>query len=51
MRHDIPASEAVLLFSKHGLFEVIRSNYETLHTQSLEESVAFADDILNRLGA
>jgi len=51
MKHGIPASEVAQLFCKHGLFDAIRSNFEILHTQSLEESAAFADDILARIGA
>ena len=51
LKHGIPASETAVLFSHKGLFDIIRANYEVLHTQSLEESASFAEDILARMDA
>jgi hypothetical protein len=34
------------LFDKYGIATLIREDYEVMHTQSLEESINFADDIL-----
>jgi hypothetical protein len=45
-RHDMPASSALALLSKHGVTDAIRQNYNTLHTQSLDECVYFAEDML-----
>lgn len=45
-RHDMPASAAFALLSKYGVADAIRQNYNTLHTQSLDECVYFAEDML-----
>jgi hypothetical protein len=45
-RHDMPTPVAFALLSKHGVTDAIRQNYNTLHTQSLDESVYFAEDML-----
>ena len=50
-RHHICGHETIELFRQHGLLQLIRDNYPTLHTQSLDESVGFAEDVLARLGA
>jgi hypothetical protein len=34
------------LFDRHGLLGIIRAHYGTLHTQRLDESAAFAEDVL-----
>ena len=31
-----------------GVLDSIRSNYESLHTQSLDEAAAFAEDVMKR---
>ena len=36
------------LFSRHDIFNLLRSQYDTLHTQSLDESISFAEDVLSR---
>jgi len=45
-RHDMSSSAAFALLSKYGVADAIRQNYNTLHTQSLDESVYFAEDML-----
>jgi hypothetical protein len=45
-RHGMPASSALALLSKYGVTDAIRQNYNTLHTQSLDECVYFAEDML-----
>ena len=50
-RHRVPARNTIKLFSHKGLLDLIRDNYPTLHTQSLEESVSFAEDVLAHTGA
>jgi hypothetical protein len=47
-RHNIPATEAFDLLDRQGVLALVRKNYETLHTQSLEETADFADDIMSR---
>ena len=41
--------DAFDLFSRHNVFNLLRSQYDTLHTQSLEESISFAEDVLSRV--
>ena len=50
-RHGIPSYETLSLFMKYGITDAIRNCYDTLHTQDLYESVAFAEDILKRKSA
>jgi len=45
-RHNMPTAAAFALLSKYGVAEAIRQNYNTLHTQSLDESVYFAEDMI-----
>ncbi|GHV80866.1 hypothetical protein AGMMS49944_26570 [Spirochaetia bacterium] len=47
-RHNIAAAETLELFTKNRITDLIRSNYDTLHTQELEESLGFAEDVLER---
>lgn len=49
MKNGIPASKTAEIFRRKGVFDIIRANYEILHTQSLEESAAFAGDVLARM--
>lgn len=46
--HHISQSEAYEKFKKYNMFETIRNEYDALHTQSLEEAVSFAEDVINR---
>ena len=50
-RHRMPARETIALLTRHGLMNLVRSNYRTLHTQSLDESVEFVEDVLARVWA
>jgi hypothetical protein len=50
-RHRVPARETISTFASEGLLRLIRDNYPVLHTQSLDESVDFAEDVLARTGA
>jgi hypothetical protein len=45
-RHDMSSASAFALLSEYGVADAIRQNYTTLHTQSLDESVYFAEDML-----
>jgi hypothetical protein len=51
LNHGITGKEALSRFDRFGIVKKIRDNYETLHTQSLDESTAFAEDILTRMSA
>jgi hypothetical protein len=48
LKHGIEAPAAYALFRNNSLFEMIRNCYEVLHTQSIDESLAFAEDVLSR---
>jgi len=45
-RHNLAEKDVLILFRKHGINELIRRNYNTLHTQDIDESISFAEDIL-----
>jgi hypothetical protein len=46
--HGISAVAAFDMLRQHDVIALIRENYETLHTQSLDESVGFAEDVIAR---
>jgi hypothetical protein len=46
--HNMSPVEAFDTFERYGLFEILRENYETLHTQELFEGARFADDYISR---
>ncbi|MCL1836006.1 MAG: DUF3791 domain-containing protein [Treponema sp.] len=46
-RHNLPERDVVALFRKYGINDLIRKNYNTLHTQDMDESIAFAEDALS----
>ena len=45
-RHNLPEKEVISLFRKYGINDLIRKNYNALHTQDLDESISFAEDVL-----
>ena len=47
--HGLNEKDVFDLFSRHNIFILLRSQYDTLHTQSLEESVSFAEDVLSKV--
>ena len=46
-RHNLPEKDVIYLFKKHGIFQLIRKNYNALHTQDLDESISFAEYVLS----
>ena len=46
--HHISESEAFDKFSMHNIQNLIREQYDALHTQSLEETIDFAEDMMKR---
>lgn len=46
--HHMKASEVFELFLENGILVLLRSQYKALHTQSLEESINFVEDVLRR---
>jgi len=47
-KYAIPTSASFALFQQYGVNTLIRQHYNALHTQPLDESFYFADDILKR---
>ena len=45
-RYNLPEKDVINLFRKHGINNLIRKNYNALHTQDMDESIAFAEDVL-----
>ena len=46
--HKMPESKVYAEFSKFNIIPLIREQYEALHTQPLEETVAFVEDVMTR---
>jgi len=46
-RHNVPEKDVIDLFRKHGINQLIRKNYNALHTQDFDESISFAEDVLS----
>ena len=47
-QHNMSVKDVIILFRKHGIYQLIRKNYNALHTQNLDECVSFAEDVLLR---
>ncbi|MDR2591283.1 MAG: DUF3791 domain-containing protein [Chitinispirillales bacterium] len=47
-KHDISPRDALALFMQHGVNRLIRRNYGALHTQSFDEPLLFAEDVMTR---
>ena len=47
-KYGIPTIESLMIFRQYDITSLIRQHYNALHTQSLEESFYFADDIIKR---
>ncbi len=41
--------DTAVLFKEYGLFDLLRENYEVLHTQDIFEGASFASDYLDRV--
>ena len=48
-KYGLSTEEAFALFRQNGINLLIRKHYKALHTQPLDESFRFADDIIKRL--
>lgn len=49
-RHNVSTRDTYLLFKDNNIICLLRENYGILHTQSMEESIYFVEDILRRIG-
>ena len=46
--HNMPESEVFEKFQANNILTLIRNEYEALHTQPLEETIEFAEDVMKR---
>ncbi|WFR57768.1 DUF3791 domain-containing protein [Anaerocolumna sp. AGMB13025] len=46
--HALNAKDVLELFTRKGIIPLLRSQYQALHSQSLEESIYFVEDVLRR---
>ncbi|MBU3192634.1 DUF3791 domain-containing protein [Clostridium algidicarnis] len=46
--HNISSSKALEIFNKYDIIKLLRSQYDVLHTQSLDESIKFVEDVVRR---
>jgi len=47
-KYNMPTAASLSIFQKYGINTLIRKHYNALHTQPLDESFHFAEDILKR---
>ena len=47
-KYRIPTAASFDIFRKYDINRLIRKHYNALHTQPLDESFYFAEDIINR---
>jgi hypothetical protein len=47
-QHNLSERETLALFTQHDITKAIRKHYGALHTQDLDESVFFAEDVINQ---
>jgi len=47
-KYNLPTSRAFALFLENGINSLIRKHYNALHTQPLDESFYFAEDVIKR---
>jgi len=48
-KHRISTADSFDIFRRYGVNTLIRKHYNALHTQPLEESFYFAEDVINRI--
>ena len=46
--HQLNEQEAYTILSEHDMLSLVREHYDVLHTQPLEETVAFVEDVMRR---
>jgi len=47
-KYGIPTIKSLMIFRQYGIIALLRQHYNALHTQPLEESFSFAEDIIKR---
>lgn len=49
-KHHLSEDEVYERFSRHGIIDLVRAEYDALHTQPLEETVRFVENVMTRCG-
>lgn len=49
--HRLSEAEVYEKFSKYGIIDLVRAEYDALHTQPLEETVQFVEDVISKYEA
>lgn len=49
--HRLSEEKVYEKFSRHGIIDLVRAGYDALHTQPLEETVQFVEDVMSRYEA
>lgn len=49
-KHNLSEEDVYRKFNQHGILNLVRQEYDALHTQPLEETVDFVDDVMSRFG-
>ena len=47
-KYRIPTAASFAVFRQYGINTLIRKHYKALHTQPLDESFYFAEDVIKR---
>ena len=47
-KYNMPTAASFAIFQQNSINTLIRKHYDALHTQSLDESFYFAEDIIKR---
>lgn len=47
-KHKLPTAASFAIFLRYGINTLIRKHYNALHTQPLDESFYFAEDVIER---
>lgn len=50
-KHHLSEEEVYEKFSRYGIIDLVRAEYDALHTQPLEETAQFVEDVMSRYEA
>lgn len=49
-KYNLSEEDVCRKFNQHGILNLVRQEYDALHTQPLEETVDFVDDVMSQFG-
>lgn len=47
-KHNLSEEDVYRKFNQHGILNLVRQEYDALHTQPLEETVDFVEDVMSQ---